>query len=290
MNFIFWYIGNCESMLLLLSGWEGEIRFMIDIHTHVLPGIDDGAANWDEALGLARAAAAEGITDLIATPHHGDGTYVNPAGAVTALVDEMNLKLVEEALPIKVHSGQEIHVRQDLLEQWQDSRSLLGLAGKRYALLEMPSSRIPTDMKEFVYELHLLGVRAVIAHPERNAEVVRHPERLEELVELGAYAQVTSHSLLGGFGRGIERSAWMLCGRGLIHFIASDAHHLDWRGFRLAEAYEKAAETLGREWADYYADNAKRLLRGQEIGLPPASDALKQKTGWRAIKSLFYPK
>ncbi|MUT65077.1 tyrosine-protein phosphatase [Paenibacillus sp. NEAU-GSW1] len=259
---------------------------MIDIHSHLLPGLDDGAADWNEAMALAAAASAEGITDIIATPHHFDGRYNNSAAKVNELVNTMNAMLTEQQIPLTVHSGQEIHVHHHLLNNW-DNGLLLPLAGSKYVLLEMPSSRIPEHMDQLVYELKLAGISAVIAHPERNAEIVKHPERLAELIALGAYAQVTSHSLVGGFGRTIERAAWHLCRHRLIHFIASDAHHLEWRGFRMKEAFERAAGTLGEQWSDYYARNAARLLQSEEIAAAPSEASLPRSGGWDKLKSLF---
>lgn len=259
---------------------------MIDIHSHILPGIDDGAADWEHSIALARAAEAEGITDLIATPHHYDGKYNNSAETVHKLTEQLNERLSEQAIQLKIHQGQEIHIHHDLLRNWQQGK-LLGLAGSSYVLLEMPASHVPPAMEEFIYELKLLDIHAIIAHPERNAEIVKSPDRLEDLIAAGAYAQVTSHSLLGGFGRGIERAAWTLSRRGLIHFIASDAHNLSWRGFRLQEAYERVTLEMGEDWASYFEYNAHALLLNTELSSLPNQDQLKRVGGWDRIKSLF---
>ena len=115
-------------------------------------------------------------------------------------------------MPITIVTGQEIRVHDDLLEAWY-RKELLPLAGSSYVLIEMPSSRIPKAMLDLIHELSILNLKPIIAHPERNAEVVQHPERLAELVEAGAFAQVTTHSLVGGFGKRIEQTAWSLCRR-----------------------------------------------------------------------------
>lgn len=260
---------------------------MIDIHSHILPGIDDGAATLEHSIALARAAVADGITDLVATPHHYDGKYSNSPDLVVSLTDMLNERLQELAIPLKVHTGQEIHIHNELLLNWQ-RKELLPMANSSYALLEMPSSYIPKSMEELIYELNLMGVRPVIAHPERNAAVVQNPDRLAELIELGAYAQVTSHSLIGGFGRGIERASWTLCRSGLIHFVASDAHNLEWRSFRMKEAYDRVNAVLGPNWASYYEHNAQSLLNNTEIiAAPPAAVQIKGTSSWSRLKSLF---
>jgi len=244
---------------------------VIDVHTHILPGIDDGAADWDDTLRMARAAAAEGITRLVATPHHANGRYHNLSLSVRELVREANERLAEAGLSLAVLAGQEIRVHDDLLEAW-NREELLTLAGSDYVLIEMPSSIVPKDMYELVHELSVLNLKPVIAHPERNKEVAEHPERLVELIGAGAYAQVTTHSLLGGFGRGIQRTAWALCRNGLIHLVSSDAHHAERRGFRLREAYDAVSRRMGTEWTDYFQDNARRVADNRAFGRMPAGE------------------
>jgi protein-tyrosine phosphatase len=244
---------------------------MIDIHTHILPGIDDGAANAEDVADLALAACEDGITLLIATPHHANGTYLNPAAEILTLVEECNEQWQESGVPLRVYPGQEIRVHDDLLDAWHRGE-LLTLAGSRFILLEMPSSRIPKGMSELVHELVLLGLTPVIAHPERNAEVVKHPERLEELIEIGAYAQVTTHSLLGGFGRRIEQTSMELMRRGCIHLLSSDAHHVQRRGFRMSEAYSFIERTMGEQWVVYLKTNAAGILHDRPFGEQPYID------------------
>jgi Capsular polysaccharide biosynthesis protein len=259
---------------------------MLDLHCHILPGIDDGAADWETSLKMARSAADDGITGIVATPHHANGRYDNEAASVRALTAELNERLREEGIPVTVYSGQEIRVHRDFLSSLESGR-LLTVADTRYILIEMPASEVPKDMYELVYELRLLGMRPIIAHPERNAGIVRVPRQLRELVEAGAYAQVTSHSLLGAFGRGIEKAAWSLCRQGLIHFVANDAHHPVQRGFRLNEAYKQIGATFGEEWASMYKRNARMLLHDEEVqsgDLPVAGTAA---SGWQRIRRWF---
>lgn len=258
---------------------------MIEIHTHILPQIDDGAADWDMSLELAQSAAMQGVTDIIATPHHRNNSCYNPADEVIALTAELNERLDSSGIPIRVHPGQEVHLHRDLLNNWQDGE-LLTLAGSPYLLLEMPHGRIPDYMESMVYELRLAGITTVIPHPERNAEVARDPDKLAQLIEIGALAQVTSSSLLGGYGKGIERLAWNLCKQGYIHFVSSDAHHPEHRRICLADAYRRVEETLGAAWADYYRLNAQRLLAGESIETEQMPASAKT-SGWQRIRSLF---
>lgn len=239
---------------------------MIDIHTHILPGLDDGAQTWEDALNMARAAVAEGITTVIATPHHANGVYLNKAEAVRAQAELFRERLAAEGIPLKVECGQEIRVHDDLLDAWQRNE-LLTLAGSSYMLIEMPSGRIPSGMRDLIHELKILGLKPIIAHPERNAEAIRHPERLSELLDAGAYAQVTTHSLLGLFGKKIEDAAWSFCKNGLVHLVSSDAHHADLRGFRLREAYDRISSKLGEKFKENFRQNAEDLLYNHTIRL-----------------------
>ena len=149
---------------------------MIDIHTHILPGLDDGASDWDDTLSMARAAAADGISTIIATPHHANGRYDNPAAAIRERVTRVNERLAEVGVSVTIAAGQEIRVHDDLLDAWHRGE-LLTLAGSDYALIEMPFSHIPKPMKELLHELSVLNLRPIIAHPERNAEIARQPDK-----------------------------------------------------------------------------------------------------------------
>lgn len=257
---------------------------MIDIHTHILPGLDDGAPDWDQAIAMAKAAVAEGIETIIATPHHANGTYLNEAAVVKEAVARFNERMVTEGIPLVVKTGQEIRIHDDLLDAW-GRQELLSLADSRYVLLEMPSSRIPSGIWDLLHELRLMGLTAIIAHPERNAEVARHPERLAALIEAGAYAQVTTHSLLGGFGSKIEQSSWSLCKQGLIHIVSSDAHHVELRGFRLQEAYRRIGQQLGGRFEEIFRQNATAVLYNDVIEL--VAKSTKNVSLWDKFSTLF---
>lgn len=259
---------------------------MIDIHTHILPGVDDGAENWNDTLLMARAAVAEGITTMIATPHHANGKFTNIAAEVAEHILRLNEQLIAAGVPLTIRAGQEIRVHDDLLDAW-NRKELLSLADSNYLLIEMPSSRIPKAMHELIHELSVMNLKPIIAHPERNAEIVQHPERLAELIERGAYAQVTTHSLLGGFGRKIEKSAWSLCRSGLIHVVSSDAHHVERRGFRLREAYGTIRARMGEEWEGYFVNNALSVVENKPFGSKPVK-APYSEGAWRRFLTYFY--
>ncbi|OAB43942.1 tyrosine-protein phosphatase [Paenibacillus antarcticus] len=246
---------------------------MIDIHTHILPSVDDGAQDWNDTLNMARAAVAEGITTLIATPHHANGKYINRANEVIEHTRHINEQLKNAGVPLSVRSGQEIRLHGDWLQAWY-RMELLTLADSRYVLIELPSSRIPKEIYELIYELNIINLKPIIAHPERNAEVMKHPKRLADLIERGAWAQVTTHSLLGDFGRQVEKLAWSLCKSGLIHIVSSDAHHIEHRGFRLRESYDVIGQRMGEKWKNYFLNNAQCVIDDKPFEIRPVEEPL----------------
>ncbi|GBF73581.1 hypothetical protein PA598K_01883 [Paenibacillus sp. 598K] len=258
---------------------------MIDIHTHILPGIDDGAADWEASLALARAAAAEGITTIVATPHHASSSWRNPASVVRPLVDELQTRLDAERIPLRILPGQEIRVHGDLLDAWERGE-LLTLGDSSYILVEMPFTEIPAGMADLLHELRVMGLRPIIPHPERSAPIMKQPQRLAELVEAGAYSQVTAASLLGGFGKRCQESAWTLCRQGLVHLVSSDAHHAERRGFRMREAYDEIEGVLGSSWKQYMLRNAEAVTADQAFGEAPAL-ALSHDNIWDKITRIF---
>ncbi|WP_405461128.1 tyrosine-protein phosphatase [Paenibacillus sp. HJGM_3] len=237
---------------------------MIDIHTHILPGVDDGAETLEDSLRLARAAVEDGIHTVIATPHHANGKYTNSAADILPRVRALNEELIRADIPLTVLPGQEIRLTNQFFEEWE-SGTLQGLHESSYILIEFPSGHIPLDTPAFIYELSLLNLQAIIAHPERNAEIASKPDLLQELIEKGALAQVTSHSLNGSFGSKIQQVALQLCRRNLVHFVSTDAHHWEGRGFDLSRAYALVERELGAGESNYYKSNAACILANSPI-------------------------
>lgn len=239
---------------------------MIDIHFHCLPGIDDGPAAWDAAVELCREAAAQGTTHIVATPHVLRDRWVNEDAAAR---DELLLKLntLLEGKPA-VLPGCEFYFASDALDLWElgPDGPLYGLNRSNYLLLEFPALSVPPSAEEVIHEFSLIGVTTVIAHPERNLELGRDPEKLQALVRAGATAQVTASSLIGDFGKNVERACEAFHELGLIHFVASDAHSVEKRPPRLASAYEWARAHWGSADADrIFLRNPEAVLANQPL-------------------------
>ncbi|WNR43520.1 tyrosine-protein phosphatase [Paenibacillus roseipurpureus] len=255
---------------------------MIDIHSHILPDLDDGATDLDHAIQMARQAAQQGITAVIATPHHRNGRYMNEASFVSEQVQRFQEELIERQIPLRVHAGQEVRVYRELIEDIEMKRTST-LNGSRYLLLEFPSDRISAGIEELLHELLLMDIVPIITHPERNREIVENPKKLLELVQLGALTQVTAHALLGDFGRSIQSFSLELCRNHLTHFIASDAHNTAKRGFALAQAYEVVRKELGPDYVSTFQNNANRIIHNLSIEtLPPVWPKSKWFQFWKS--------
>ena len=252
---------------------------MIEIHTHILPGLDDGARSKEEALEMVLQASEQGIQHIVATPHHGNGVFEAPVEVVLQQVEEMNELIGRYGLQVTIHTGQEIRVNAGLIDGWENNE-LLTVANSKYILLELPHSYVPAYLLDLLNEFSIRGIVPVIAHPERNKEVGETPELLEAWIRQGALCQVTAHSLIGQFGRRIQKLSVQLLKRGLIHFVSSDAHNYHTRSFALREAYRLTERVVGRGGMNRLKDNSRRLLANEEIAVDMPSKAQKKLLFW----------
>lgn len=243
---------------------------MVDLHTHILPGFDDGARDLGEALAMACLAAEDGITCLLATPHWATGEYVPEKGEVLLAVDVINARLAEEEIPVKVLPGAEYRLEPGLPERFHKGE-LLTLGGTgRYLLVEFPATLIPPFAEDLLYALQLLGLTPVVAHPERSPALASNPGFLRALVGRGVLAQVTAASVTGEFGKEARRLALTFLQEGLAHFVASDAHSPEGRAPVLSPALREVERRLGKGTAEYLLENARRVVAGRGITERPA--------------------
>ena len=236
---------------------------MIDIHCHILPGIDDGAKTLDESVQMAQAAVAQGIETIIATPHF-NYHYNNEKAAILEQTAAFNKQLTEQNIPLTVLPGQEIRIYGEVVQDYQSGK-LVSLAETNYLMIELPSGHVPRFTERVLYELQLEGVIPVIVHPERNQEIVQNPNLLYRLVKNGALTQITAASLCGGFGKNIKRFTQQLIEANLTHFIASDAHNVTTRSCKMAQAIELLEKKCGSGTVYYFTENAHLLVKGSAV-------------------------
>ena len=216
---------------------------LIDIHAHVLPGLDDGPATMDETLQMARAFVADGTGVVFATSHGFSRHYHAEPDEIRAAVVRVNEMLTAHALPLSVLPGMEVHYHQRILETFErgDAIGYGGEASPRHMLLELSLREWPQALADTLYELRLRGTLPILAHAERYPELQRHPERLLGIVREGALVQVTAGSILGEFGGVCERLCHRWLREGLVHVIASDAHDSVARKPGIRPALERVA-------------------------------------------------
>jgi len=243
---------------------------MIDLHSHVLPGIDDGPSSIEGSLALARAAARSGVRTLLATPHIDHSYGLRPADVPEA-VERLGVRLREEGIPLEVLPGGEVALSRCSELSDEDLRAVC-LGGGPYVLLESPLQTVAVALEPALFELQVRGFSVLLAHPERSPVFMRDPERLRRLVDQGALCQITAASLLGRFGRTVRSYALTLLREGLVHDVASDAHDDQRRPPGLREGLAAAARDVRGvgELAGWFTEEAPAaILRGEALPRRP---------------------
>jgi protein-tyrosine phosphatase len=254
---------------------------MIDLHCHILPGIDDGPATIEDSIVLARAAAAAGTRVLVATPHV-SWTYPNDAETIARLVDQLNARLDSEGVALEVQAGAELAMTR-LVDLAPDELSRLRLGGGPWLLVEPPFTPTVTGLDALVFDLQRQGHRILLAHPERCQAFHRDPGMLREFVSEGILTSITAGSLVGRFGGEVRRVALSLAREGLIHNVASDTHDIVRRPPGMAAELRQAGLEPLTEWLTERVPAA--ILSGGEIPPRPAVElpGIKpaRRTWWR---------
>lgn len=220
---------------------------MIDLHTHILPDWDDGAADRDEAERMLAVARADGISKIVLTPHihrlaKNDGDLSGLAGKIQSFLQATRTS------EMAIFAGAEVYFHIDMIRHIKDYR--LTVNGSNYVFIEFPAEYVPGSSKQLIFQMLFDGLIPIISHPERNAMFARTPEVLYELIGQGAIAQVTSQSITGGFGKKTQKAAESFLKHGLVQIIASDAHNAESRPPRLLAAVERAAKIVGPATAE----------------------------------------
>lgn len=231
---------------------------MIDIHCHILPATDDGPNTMETSLAMAAMAASDGISTIIATPHT-DGIRVIRESVIKS-VSKLNVELQLKKIPLQVLAGYEIPFH--LVSELGSSHTL---AGSKYVLLEFPHDYIPQSAVSMLHNLVYSGLQPIIAHPERNHDVLSNPSRLAELTETGALVQLTACSITGELGPDIQRCTHYLLKNGIGDFIATDSHSPSFRAPVLTKAHATVKKLLGRKKADLLTiENPGKIVQNEQ--------------------------
>ncbi len=239
---------------------------MIDVHCHLLPGVDDGARDMDQALSMARAAYDNGIRFSIVTPHIHPGRYENRALNITQACKCLKAALAQANIPLQLGMAAEVRLSPEILPLIeQDDIPFLGeVDGYRIMLLEFPHSHIPPGSEKLVQKLLDLKVRPMITHPERNKDVMRRRSTIEPFMEMGCFLQLTASAVAGRFGETSRERAIDLLTCDAFIVLATDAHNLKGRYPELREGLEAAAAVIGpRAARRLVLDNPMNIVHSQ---------------------------
>jgi protein-tyrosine phosphatase len=238
---------------------------MVDIHCHILPGIDDGAQDIETSSRMLKIAANEGTSHIIATPHFIHAAIDNNAAVVGKSHKELEKLAENENMDIKIYPGNEVFLSPEIPELI-GKHQICTLNGSYYILIEFPMMSIPVYTKEILYQLRLDGYTPIIAHPERYGEIAKDPNILNDFIERGALIQVNSTSLIGIYGDRIKRLSMTLLKHGMVHFVASDAHTCRGRSPKLKKCRGIVDSEMGREMSDtLFEINGFAVIENREI-------------------------
>jgi protein-tyrosine phosphatase len=239
---------------------------MVDIHCHILPGLDDGASTLEDAVQMAEMAIADGITHVVGTPH-ANSQYKFDPDVVRQRREELAAQLGGR---LTLATGCDFHLSYENLQDLHKNPQKYTINQKQYLLVEFADFAIPPSMDETLHQLQLEGLSPILTHPERNALLRTKPQRMYRWLHQGCYAQITALSLLGRFGRSAQHRAEQWLDEDRIHFVASDAHNVKGRPLQLRAAYDVVAKRRGEGVAQaLFVDNPLAAFEGRSLPYEP---------------------
>ncbi len=256
---------------------------LVDIHSHILPFIDDGANNWDDSLSMLKNAEAEGIVAIIATPHilHNNDHKLEPK--IISTYNELCQRVEAAGLTIKIYLGCEIYAQPDTTIDYQIATFN---NNKKYFLIEFPMNSIPQFVPDKFFNFIVNEQIPIVAHPERNIGFQKRPQLIFEYVQRGAMMQINEGSLRGSYGEMAKLLAFKTIENNLAHFVASDGHKQNSRTVTLAESYNLILEKFGKEAASrLFTDNPLKAIKGEliQIGTPIQIDGDLKPSFWQRL-------
>ena len=255
-------------------------KSFVDIHCHLLPGVDDGAASWEESLAMAQLAVADGISTVVVTPHQLGSYACNGGDMIRAGCRQLQDLLDRHGVPLGVLPGADVRIEPDLTAKIRAGDALTLADRRRHVLLELPHELyLPLD--RLLGELQRAGLVGILSHPERNLGLLGRPRLAESLVDAGCLMQVTASSLVGTFGPEVRDFAEWLVDRGLVHFVATDAHGSKSRRPLLRRTFERLVELARRQAAlELCCDNPARVVAGEDVAPGRRSFKGPRLAGW----------
>lgn len=242
---------------------------MIDIHSHILPNIDDGSKSMAMSMEMARMYLESGISKVIATPHHVEGSYINSLEEKEYILKKFQENLVKENIDLQVFLGNEVYLSKNMLEDLENKEAC-SLNYSKYVLVELPMYDIPSYAKDMMDKLQSKGYVPIIPHPERNADIMKDPNVLYQYIQRGCLAQINLPSLEGDFGKEVKETGEILLKHNMIHFAGVDAHRDQVRNPEVSQALEILRSLVSEEKFEILTYvNGKNLLENKDIKISP---------------------
>jgi protein-tyrosine phosphatase len=259
---------------------------VIDLHTHILPGVDDGVKTMEDAVAFARVAAEDGVRTIVATPHYREGFFLNARPEVLAGVAALNARLAAESIPIHVLPGAEVHISADIVERIKSGHAPTLADNGRTVLFELSMTQYPLDLENVVFRMRLAGLQVLFAHPERIRYFQDDVGRYEAVIRLGSWGQLTTGSVTGVFGPEVEEFAQELARKRLVHVVASDAHNTRGRPPVLSKSLPRLGAWMGDDLAARMVDEfPDAFIKGLDPEFPAPAEATLRKRGF--VSRLF---
>jgi protein-tyrosine phosphatase len=272
-----------------VAGWVSHSieSLVIDLHSHILNGIDDGSDSVEMSIAMARMAVADGIQVMACTPHIVPGVYLNEPADIRRRVTELQALLSEQQIPLELVPGADVHIAPDLLQRLQGETPPV-LNGSRYFLFEPPHHVLPPRLLDFCTSLVAAGFIPILTHPERLTWVSGHFDVIRDLAARGVLMQLTAGSLTGNFGRSARRLADQILEEGLCDIFASDAHNLTSRPPVLSAARVAVSQRLGdAEAENMFVTRPRAILRGAGVERSSAVDGAGRRTPLRRLMKMM---
>lgn len=252
-----------EVNITIIMERKKTSKAMIDIHSHIIPGIDDGAKSIEMTMKMLKAAERDGTKKIIATPHYCIGYGEASIEEVKVKVKNLNDKAKAENIDIEIYSGQEVYFSENMLDNYE--KGIIGtLNESRYMLIEFPMRKFDSNIFDVIYELQVKGITPIIAHPERYLPIIEEPILINKFIEEGYLFQLNSGSIEGKFGKKVKKTAELFLKNGIYNFIGSDAHNETKRPVGLSEALKIISQLTDKK-EDFFISNSEKILSNEEL-------------------------
>jgi len=248
----------------------------VDLHSHILPGVDDGAQTVEDAVYMARSAVAEGISYMLCTPHYNNGHYMNKKTDIIRDVASLQTVFNQLEIPLTLFEGQEVRISEDLSRRIVLDEILFADLSDTYIMIELPFTSIPEYTYAVLSDLCSKGYRPIIVHPERNSIFMENPKRLEPFIEMGCLSQITNGSYIGQFGKKAQKASEIMIKHNYAQILSSDAHNVSTRGFYTTEAYDLLEEQFGVEKRQAFEQITKDIVNGDQVEIPSIVEVKKK--------------